>query len=881
MMFTIAVILSFLRGTSSVASTADGSEKQGTLIRKHVVANGIDVKSFHLDSSKDPPLLRSAAISPTARVETSVEHAMTATSTESGFGTARMYPHYPISSPGLSRLVDDTKMSSSVAIQTTWPGITKLLVTSGCGHNLAAVDDIRVNNALQRKPEPPMPPTGTQPPPSTQLATLKKQRIYITACLHQSEAVLPGFFAELTRLLLALRAPGANQQQLDQKLFVSIYESASTDGTKQGLQELRGHLDFLGIPNAVVSGNELRGTRNRIEFLAAVRNHAMEPLFKGNNTYDQVLWFSDNLFCADGVLQLLWDQLPVAQGGLGADAVCGMDLFKNAATGQCGFYDTWVAKDLSGNNFQNYLPYIHDGPTWAAFEAGQPVQVSSCWNAQLVFAADIFQQAKLGFRRNRGAGECAEAETELIFQDMWNINRGKVVVQPHVAAAYDLAGWQGCALSQQPQDFQTGVSMNWAPRGSTRTCCPMCETCNAAGTCRAEAIVAKMPFVTNEPPASLSATLFSEEDQSSFTFIGDEMRLLTAFSLDATPQTLSTGQRYLVWISGGVMLVIVTLKAWGMKQQHDLGFFIATWAVSSITMVLVNKVATMVFPLPLTLVLLQMLIADFLLLGFCGREIIAEIRGKAASAWRWSLLVMPFAGMLITSIMALHAGRALTLLIVRNLLPIISLFLERLFLPASSNPVTVEAALSLLMIACGTIFYAYKELAAGESSWLVLAYLMVNMVCTICHRLFERHLLTDSSMTLTFVGASQVNNIVGMVPVVLALVANGEHHHWGKYLFSATLWKDMTSVATIVVSGIAGLSLGYSSIAVQKQVSATTMLTLQTTLKMLMISLAVLILHENLNRSTAAGCVLSIAGGVWYSAVLKWGSFKAMFQDKK
>lgn len=362
-------------------------------------------------------------------------------------------------------------------------------------------------------------------------------------------------------------------------------------------------------------------------------------------------------------------------------------------------------------------------------------------------------------------------------------------------------------------------------------------------------------------------------------FASDHTFHLTTLPL-GNPRSLNQSECSLVWISGTCMLVILAFKALDMKQEHQLAFFIMMWAVSSVVMGLVNKIATIVFPLPLTLVLLQMIIADVILLGFCGApQIIEELRSKSKSAWRWSLLVLPFSGMLITSIMALQEGRAITLLIVRNLLPLISLFLERLCLPTSSNRVTVEAALSLLMVAGGTIFYAYAELNAGDSSFLVLAYLLVNMVSTIAHRLFERNLLTDSSMTLSFIAASLVNNVVGTIPVITALLVRGEHHLWAEHLLSETLWTNPTAVACIMVSGIAGLSLGYSSIAVQKQVTATSMLTLQTTMKMTTIYLAVAVLGEYLTCSTTLGAGLSIVGSVWYSAILKWGSAKAILTE--
>merc|ERR1719491_1058588 len=90
----------------------------------------------------------------------------------------------------------------------------------------------------------------------------------------------------------------------------------------------------------------------------------MEPLRASTESFDMVFWLSDNVFCADGVLQMLAQALPETKGGLGADAVCGMDYHYDEwgyiaqPAGQCLFYDRWVSHDIAGNNFENDKPYV-------------------------------------------------------------------------------------------------------------------------------------------------------------------------------------------------------------------------------------------------------------------------------------------------------------------------------------------------------------------------------------------------------------------------------------------------------------------------------------------------------------------------------------------
>merc|ERR1719217_999138 len=144
---------------------------------------------------------------------------------------------------------------------------------------------------------------------------------------------------------------------------------------------------------------------------------------------------------------------------MGADAVCGADYVweQHKNTMACQFYDSWVAHDMTGTNIVSVKT--------------EPFQAFSCWNGVVTFSADIFHSLQLKFRRsNRLLGECAASESELIFHDMWKLGRGRVVVNPSVAVAYDAADWGVCARRQQPKFFVHGqITFDPAPR--ELTCC--------------------------------------------------------------------------------------------------------------------------------------------------------------------------------------------------------------------------------------------------------------------------------------------------------------------------------------------------------------------------------------------------------------------------
>merc|ERR1719272_647811 len=78
------------------------------------------------------------------------------------------------------------------------------------------------------------------------LQNLSEQRVFLVALLHQSEQILRHWTRELIRLLLSLRSQ--KTRGCSSNIFVSIYESGSTDATAQLLEDLRAHLLFLGVP---------------------------------------------------------------------------------------------------------------------------------------------------------------------------------------------------------------------------------------------------------------------------------------------------------------------------------------------------------------------------------------------------------------------------------------------------------------------------------------------------------------------------------------------------------------------------------------------------------------------------------------------------------
>jgi len=348
------------------------------------------------------------------------------------------------------------------------PSMAQLAATEGgqlmaagrktCQHHLSNVNDSAVSAVMKARKAVACPQKA-----SPVLQNLSEQRVFIVTILHDSHKILKHWTFELIRLIMSLRS--SSTMGCSSNVFVSIYESGSTDATTQLLEDLRGHLEFLGVSHSIVSGGLRRNGSNRIDYLGRLRNKALEPIHKTNITFDQVLWLNDVLYCADAALQVIHNAMPINLGGLGANAVCGLDLWVPPWDTECNVYDQWVFHDMGGNNIHGRRDIFRG--------KNLPFQVFSCWNGLVSFKADLFQDLHLEFRRG-APNQCAASEAELIFHDMWRAGRGRVAVVPSAAVAYNNPHFNRCVADSQPTSFiQSSITFQPAPRQVT--CCSLPE----------------------------------------------------------------------------------------------------------------------------------------------------------------------------------------------------------------------------------------------------------------------------------------------------------------------------------------------------------------------------------------------------------------------
>ncbi|EST10220.2 Mannosyltransferase 1, CMT1 [Kalmanozyma brasiliensis GHG001] len=278
--------------------------------------------------------------------------------------------------------------------------------------------------------------------PTAGSAPAQPIRVFIVSNLYNSEEILPTYTSSLKSLINELGADN---------VFVSIYESHSTDNTKPMLVELDRDLAHMNVSRRVLTDDKAirKGKHSlvsdRVDFLANVRNTAMQPLADTTEKYTHVLWINDVVFTPQDALNLL------RTNNARYDQACAMDFIGN------GFYDTWVTRDAEGDTLKRQWPYFKRVEDVQAMREGRPFEVNSCWNGISAFDAKWFYPANSSSLPPAGEGAdedgpvilplqfrasstCLSSECQLISYDIHRAvypARPTILINPAVKVAYN------------------------------------------------------------------------------------------------------------------------------------------------------------------------------------------------------------------------------------------------------------------------------------------------------------------------------------------------------------------------------------------------------------------------------------------------------------
>ncbi|KIP04159.1 glycosyltransferase family 69 protein [Phlebiopsis gigantea 11061_1 CR5-6] len=200
----------------------------------------------------------------------------------------------------------------------------------------------------------------------------KGEKVFFAAAFYNNQDVLP-YWTQTMLDVIAYLGPD--------NVYVSVVESNSDDRTPELLRELDSSLARLDVSKRILIHDDAiprppdMEWNHRIDFLAAVRNRALEPLVE-HGGYDRVVFSNDIFIEPESLIELL----ETNNGEY--DMACALDF------GHFGAYDMWVLRDRIGHLAAGIWPYFFDAADYEAMKTGSPAPVFACWNGIVAFAAD-------------------------------------------------------------------------------------------------------------------------------------------------------------------------------------------------------------------------------------------------------------------------------------------------------------------------------------------------------------------------------------------------------------------------------------------------------------------------------------------------------------
>lgn len=298
---------------------------------------------------------------------------------------------------------------------------------------------------------------------------------------------------------------------------------------------------------------------------------------------------------------------------------------------------------------------------------------------------------------------------------------------------------------------------------------------------------------------------------------------------------------------------------------------VSAFMVCSAAMLVVNKQTLRIFPLPLTVLWIQMAAATAVLALHVWKR--ASLR-PWSDAVRWARVVPPlFAAMLATGMLALKFASLGAVIVGRNATPLLALPLEAAVL-RERPPASAWTWASLVAVLVGAVLYIDEDLDRGTSAEGVV-FLVLNMLAATAERLAERHLLAVRPVRVPRPALLLLNNALGALFVAIAvpLVPLGPYGRPETHSFAYYDPQDFHTIETVgayallVLSCACGLAIGWAGLRVQALLSATSVLVVTNLNKVVVVVVGVVFFGEARSARASLGMAVALLGGAAYGAL--------------
>lgn len=278
------------------------------------------------------------------------------------------------------------------------------------------------------------------------------------------------------------------------------------------------------------------------------------------------------------------------------------------------------------------------------------------------------------------------------------------------------------------------------------------------------------------------------------------------------------------------------------------------WVFCSLGMMVFNKIAIAAFPLGCTLVALQMAftVLTVTVVGWRSLHV-----GSLRDLLLWLRVAPFFAGVLLTSILALKDAPMSLVIVFRGLAPFFGLAVEMFYPnPLQVNKLTVLSLMGMLIGVC-----CYARHMPGGSMYGVL-WVILNNVFVIGDRLLQRLMLDkkQAPVDVSTASCTVINNLAGAIIMLIFAVGTHEFARVPEVVSGLDAYKGSIIGLTCVV----GVGIAYAGVWLQSLISATSFLVLATANKFTVILIEVCFMKEVMTQLQIVGASIVIISGVLY-----------------
>ncbi len=290
------------------------------------------------------------------------------------------------------------------------------------------------------------------------------------------------------------------------------------------------------------------------------------------------------------------------------------------------------------------------------------------------------------------------------------------------------------------------------------------------------------------------------------------------------------------------------------------------YCTSGTLLTLINKFAVVIFPYTNMLLVLQNSIAVLLFVvasQFC-RQALGSLPSLSLTVLQlWMPLVLLFVMMLTSSLLALAYVSVPTVIVMRNLTTLFVAILDYILL---RNKINGFSTATLIFILFGATLYARHDLTFSIPGYI---WLFVNIISTSAYQIYIKKIIDLPIFEhIGSIGMSYYNNLISLPLLFILSCIMGELKALPSTLDLKYL-LEIKTIGLISLSGILGFLLSISAFALNKQISATSMMVANNANKFSIIVLSEICIQSTLDIMASLGAISVLFFGWLYSQTAK------------